>query len=95
MSFYDFYQRMLNGQQSSNPVNAPTPTPAAIAQPTMQENQQQDFNNAMLGRMGQLGMLLVAAGERMTPRERATILAQAPQYMGGLQHLLSKLSSTK
>lgn len=85
MSFYDFYQRMLNGQQSSNPVNAPTPTPAAIAQPTMQENQQQDFNNAMLGRMGQLGMLLVAAGERMTPRERATILAQAPQYMGGLQ----------
>jgi hypothetical protein len=51
----------------------------------MQQTQQHDFNNAMLGRMGQLGMMLVAAGQRMTPRERATILAQAPQYMDGVQ----------
>jgi hypothetical protein len=28
----------------------------------------------------------VAAGQRMTPRERATILAQAPQYMDGIQN---------
>lgn len=92
MSLYDFYQRMFNGQQSSAPVNAPNPSAAAIAAPTMQENQQQDFNNAMLGRMGQLGMLLVAAGERMTPRERATILAQAPQYMGGIQDDVARAS---
>jgi len=46
---------------------------------------QQDMQDAMMGRMGQLGMLLVAAGQRMTPKERATILAQAPQYMEGVQ----------
>lgn len=95
MSLYDFYQRMFNGQQSSAPVNAPTPSAAAIAAPTMQENQQQDFNNAMLGRMGQLGMLLVAAGERMSPRERATILAQAPQYMGGIQDDVARASQAR
>lgn len=95
MSLYDFYQRMFNGQQSSAPVNAPNPSAAAIAAPTMQENQQQDFNNAMLGRMGQLGMLLVAAGERMTPRERATILAQAPQYMGGIQDDVARASQAR
>lgn len=95
MSLYDFYQRMFNGQQSYAPVNAPTPSTAAIAAPTMQENQQQDFNNAMLGRMGQLGMLLVAAGERMTPRERATILAQAPQYMGGIQDDVARAAQAR
>lgn len=46
---------------------------------------QQDMQDAMMGRMGQLGMLLVAAGQRMTPKERATIIAQAPQYMEGVQ----------
>ena len=85
MSIFDLLQRMTNNQQPSGPVNAPTPTAATVAAPTMQQTQQQDFNNAMLGRMGQLGMMLVAAGQRMTPRERATILAQAPQYMDGVQ----------
>jgi hypothetical protein len=70
----------------SGPVTAPTPNAAAVAAPTMQQLQQQDFNNAALSRMGQLGMMLVAAGQRMTPRERATILAQAPQYMDGIQN---------
>jgi hypothetical protein len=87
MSIFDLLQRMTNNQQQqpSGPVNAPTPTAATVAAPTMQQTQQQDFNNAMLGRMGQLGMMLVAAGQRMTPRDRATILAQAPQYMDGVQ----------
>lgn len=87
MSIFDLLQRMTNNQQQqpSAPVNAQTPTAATVAGPTMQQAQQQDFNNAMLGRMGQLGMMLVAAGQRMTPRERATILAQAPQYMDGVQ----------
>lgn len=88
----DFIRRITGQPMSlpgavspSAPVNAPTPTVATVAAPTMQQTQQQDFNNAMLGRMGQLGMMLVAAGQRMTPRERATILAQAPQYMDGVQ----------
>lgn len=98
----DFFRR-LTGQPmalpgavtQSSPVNASTPTTASIAAPTMQETQQQDFNNAMLGRMGQLGMLLVAAGQRMTPRERATILAQAPQYMGGIQDDVAKAAQAR
>lgn len=86
MAFNDFFQRMM-GQQplSGPPVNAQTPTAATLAQPAMQQAQAQDYQDAMLSRMGQLGMMLVAAGQRMTPRERATILAQAPQYMSGIQ----------
>lgn len=87
MSFYDFFQRMT-GQQpplSGQPVNSPTPTAATIAQPAYNQATSQDYQDAALSRMGQLGMLLMAAGQRMTPKERATILAQAPQYMGGIQ----------
>lgn len=82
----DFLSRILGGQPSSGqPVNSPTPSASAIAMPTLQNAQAQDYQNAMMNRMGQLGMLLVAAGQRMTPKERATIIAQAPQYMGGIQ----------
>jgi hypothetical protein len=82
---YDFLSRILGNQPSNGPVMAPTPTTAAVAAPTMQQAQQSDFNNAMLGRMGQLGMLFLAAGQKLTPAQRATILAQAPQYMDGVQ----------
>lgn len=82
----DFISRILGGQPSSGqPVNSQTPSAASIAMPSLQNAQAQDYQNAMMGRMGQLGMLLVAAGQRMTPKERATIFAQAPQYMDGIQ----------
>lgn len=43
------------------------------------------MQEAGMQRLGSVGMLLMAAGQKMTPRERATILAQAPQYMDGVQ----------
>lgn len=72
-------------QPAGQPVSASTPSVATVAAPTMQEAQQQDFNNAALQRLGQMGWLMMAAGQRMTPKERATILAQAPQYLSGMQ----------
>lgn len=88
----DFFRR-ITGQpmplpgatMSGQPVAAPTPSAASVAAPTMAQLQQQDFNNAALQRMGQMGWLMMAAGQRMTPKERATILAQAPQYLDGMQ----------
>lgn len=64
----DFFSRM-------------TGQPAAGTAATPEQLQQQDRFNAGLNSMGKLGMMLMAAGQRLTPRERATILAQAPQYM--------------
>lgn len=81
MSFYDFFQRMT-GQQP--PMSGQSNQPQAPFA-TMPQIQADDYRDAALGKMGQLGMLLVAAGQRMTPKERATILAQAPQYMDGVQ----------
>ena len=99
----DEFLRRMTGQpmplpgavSSGQPTNAPTPTAATVAQPTMREIQQQDFNNAALSRMGQLGMMLVAAGQRMTPKERATILAQAPQYMDGIQNDMQQAAQAR
>jgi len=98
----DFFRRITGQPMAlpgavapSGPVTAPTPNAAAVAAPTMQQLQQQDFNNAALSRMGQLGMMLVAAGQRMTPRERATILAQAPQYMDGIQNDMQTAAQTR
>lgn len=92
LPFDDFFRRMTGlpmqlpgAQQSGQPVNAQTPTAATVAGPALQQAQTNDYRDAMLSRMGQLGMLMVAAGQRMTPKERATILAQAPQYMDGVQ----------
>ena len=78
MSFYDFFQRMT-GQQP--PMSGQPQAPFS----TMPQIQSDDYRDAAMSKMGQLGMLLVAAGQRMTPKERATILAQAPQYMDGVQ----------
>lgn len=72
-------------QPAGQPVAAPSPSVAAVAAPTMAQAQQQDYNNAAMQRLGQMGWLMLAAGQRMTPKERATILAQAPQYLDGIQ----------
>jgi hypothetical protein len=90
MALNDFARRILGfpedlfNSQSSQPVSGPQASTAAIANPLLQQ-QQQDMQQAGMQRVGQLGMLLMAAGQRMTPRDRATILAQAPQYMDGMQ----------
>lgn len=89
----DFFRRITgqpmnlpgSAMASGRPVNAQTPTAATVAQPSLEQLQSQDYQRAAMQRMGQLGMLLMAAGQRMTPRERATILAQAPQFMDGMQ----------
>lgn len=81
MSFYDFFQRMT-GQQPTMSVQPSQPQAPFTTMPQIQAD---DYRDAAMSRMGQLGMMLVAAGQRMTPRERATILAQAPQYMDGMQ----------
>ena len=101
MALSDFAHRLLGfpaqlfDGQSSNPVAGANPSAAALAQPTMQQLQQQDMQDAGMQRVGQLGMLLLAAGQRMTPRERATILAQAPQYMGGIQDDVARAAQAR
>ena len=101
MALSDFAQRLLGfpaqlfDGQSSNPVAVANPSAAALAQPTMQQLQQQDLQDAGMQRVGQLGMLLLAAGQRMSPRERATILAQAPQYMGGIQDDVARAAQAR
>ena len=82
MDLTDFQRRLLGfpaqmfGGQAIPPAQPMSP---------IDEQQQQDMQQASTQRLGQLGMLLMAAGQRMTPKERATILAQAPQYMDGVQ----------
>ena len=101
MALSDFAQRLLGfpaqlfDNQTSNPVAVANPSAAALAQPTMQQLQQQDLQDAGMQRVGQLGMLLLAAGQRMSPRERATILAQAPQYMGGIQDDVARAAQAR
>ncbi|NDB69591.1 MAG: hypothetical protein EB015_16620 [Methylocystaceae bacterium] len=92
MDLSDFQQRLLGFPSqffgvspNAQPITAQDPNAGALAQPTMQQMQQQDLQQAGMQRLGQIGMLLMAAGQRMTPKERATILAQAPQYMDGVQ----------
>jgi hypothetical protein len=82
MDLTDFQRRLLGfpaqmfGGQAIPPAQPMSP---------VDDQQQQDMQQASTQRLGQLGMLLMAAGQRMTPKERATILAQAPQYMDGVQ----------
>ena len=93
LPFDDFFRRMTGQPMAlpgatmagSGPVNAPSPNAATVAQPSLEQLQSQDYQRAAMQRMGQLGMLLMAAGQRLTPAQRATILAQAPQYMDGMQ----------
>jgi hypothetical protein len=91
MELTDFQRRMLGfpaqmfGGAPSQPIPNQDVNTGTIAAPTADQLQQQDMQEAGMQRLGSLGMLLMAAGQRMTPRERATILAQAPQYMDGMQ----------
>jgi len=91
MDLTDFQRRLLGfpaqmfGGAPGQPIQGQDVNTATLAAPTADQVQQQDMQQAGMQRLGQLGMLLMAAGQRMTPRERATILAQAPQYMDGVQ----------
>lgn len=73
---------------SGQPIQLPGATMAnasTIAQPTLEQSYQDDLRQAQMDRVGNLGMLLLAAGQQLTPAQRATILSQAPQYMDGAQ----------
>ena len=91
MDLTDFQRRLLGfpaqmfGGAPGQPIQGQDVNAATLAAPTADQVQQQDMQQAGMQRLGQLGMLLMAAGQRMTPRERATILAQAPQYIDGVQ----------
>jgi len=91
MDLTDFQRRLLGfpaqmfGGMPGQPIPGQDVNAATLAAPTADQMQQQDMQQASTQRLGQLGMLLMAAGQRMTPKERATILAQAPQYMDGVQ----------
>lgn len=88
MALDDFARRMLGlpmemfGGQSQSPASG-SASPAAIAAPMLANDE--DMKQAGMQRLGQIGMLLMAAGQRMTPTQRASILSQAPQYMDGMQ----------
>lgn len=96
MPFEDFFRRMT-GQPMQLPgaAMADRPTTATVARPTMDQLQAQDYQYAAMNRMGQLGMLLMAAGQRLTPAQRATILGQAPQYMDGIQSDVAQASQAR
>ena len=93
MALSDFATRMFgynpfDTNSSGQPIQLPGATmanTASIAQPTLEQSYQDDLRQAQMDRVGNLGMLLLAAGQQLTPAQRATILAQAPQYMDGAQ----------
>lgn len=61
---------MAGGQQQ--------PTTADVASPMLGA----DLSTVALDKMGQMGALLMAAGQRMTPAQRGQILAQGANVMG-------------
>ena len=90
MALMDFASRLLgynpfDTQNSNAPVSGQQASTAAIAQPTLGQMYQDDLQQAQMGKLGNLGMLLLASSQQLTPAQRATILAQAPQYMDGAQ----------
>lgn len=93
MALSDFATRMFgynpfDTNSSGQPIQLPGATMAnasTIAQPTLEQSYQDDLRQAQMDRVGNLGMLLLAAGQQLTPAQRATILSQAPQYMDGAQ----------
>lgn len=69
------------GQGGGSPgPQAPDQT-ANIAAPTLQEQMRQAQFGQAMGHLGQFGAVLMAAGQRMTPKERAAILANGAQYL--------------
>jgi hypothetical protein len=90
MALMDFASRLLgynpfDTQNSNAPVSGQQASTAAIAQPTLGQMYQDDLRQAQFDKLGNLGMLLLASSQQLTPAQRATILAQAPQYMDGAQ----------
>lgn len=92
MAINDFARRLLgydpfaSSQQGGQPAAGGMPTnTATLAQPTLDQFYEEDLQRAQMGRVGNLGMMLLAASQNLTPAQRATILAQAPQYMDGAE----------
>jgi hypothetical protein len=93
MALMDFATRMFgynpfDTNNSGQPLQLPGATMAntsTIAEPTLGQMYQDDLRQAQFDRLGNLGMLLLASSQQLTPAQRATILAQAPQYMDGAQ----------
>ena len=98
MAMNDFARRMLGFDPLSmfsqmQPTQSPggyatsgMPTnTATLAQPTLDQFYEEDLQRAQMGRVGNLGMMLLAASQNLTPAQRAAILAQAPQYMDGAE----------
>jgi hypothetical protein len=73
------------GSGGDQPIAGPQANAAAVAQPSLDQLYQEDLSRAQMGRVGNLGMMLLAASGQLTPAQRATILAQAPQYMDGAE----------
>jgi len=93
MALMDFATRMFgynpfDTNNSGQPLQLPGATMAntsTIAEPTLGQMYQDDLRQAQFDKLGNLGMLLLASSQQLTPAQRATILAQAPQYMDGAQ----------
>lgn len=90
-----FQQLLMGGNPLSALFNAPSSsapaggagaaatgnTLGAVASPTIDDTRR----DLMMGRLGQVGALLVAAGQRQTPAQRAALLAQMPHYLDSSQ----------
>ena len=90
MALNDFARRLLGydpfgDTTQGQPLSGQPANTAALAQPTLEQMYQDDLQQAQMSKLGQLGMLLMASGQQLTPAQRATILAQAPAYMDGAQ----------
>ena len=90
MALNDFARRLLGydpfgDATQGQPATGQPANTAALAQPTLEQMYQDDLQQAQMSKLGQLGMLLMASGQQLTPAQRATILAQAPAYMDGAQ----------
>jgi len=81
MFLSDFQQWLMGQGQGGQPgPQAPDQT-ANVAAPTLNQQLQQAQLGQTMGHLGQFGAVLMAAGQRMTPKERATILANGAQYL--------------
>lgn len=58
-------------------------------------NPDTDYWQAAGGRLGQVGALLFAAGQKQDNAQRATLLANLPQYMGSLQPELDAMTNNR
>jgi hypothetical protein len=79
--FLSDFQQWLMGQGGGQPgAQAPDQT-ANVAAPTLDQSLQSARVQQAMSHLGQFGATLMAAGQRMTPKERAAILANGAQYL--------------